>query len=117
MPKITTASVAAVILALNIAPVAAIEQPPARYDIPYLGKADIRSVDISKVKLECAALQRKHGQKFALSFYQYGCSVIAADGTCHVRYPDKNGRGNNLKLEVLRHELAHCNGWSARHEK
>ncbi len=100
-------------------PVLAEEQIPARY-LNFDGlKADSRPMDISKIKLECTRLAKKHGvdPRTVLGKYQWGCNVMA-NGVCHIRYHDKPFWDNGQFITVwstLRHELAHCAGWPADH--
>jgi hypothetical protein len=97
--------------------------PPKQYDVPYTGKLTIERID------DAEALD---GEKLCMlkpMANRVGCAVgpangswctvyIASDALLKKKYPSADTR----KLfgltydEILRHELAHCNGWPADHD-
>jgi len=78
-------------------------QPPARYDYPFPGTLEVRSVE----QMQAAELCRfPHRVPWRAGV---GCAIIEED-RCLILLTDK------ATAEVLRHEIAHCNGWTGEHE-
>jgi hypothetical protein len=84
--------------------------PPAEYDHPYDGELELRRMSPKEIGISCpAAAHSKIGAALACAFVFTGsCSIYMA--------PDADIRKFGLTPEiVLRHELAHCNGWPGDH--
>lgn len=82
--------------------------PPSEYDHPYPGDVQINLMDSQFVGKECRAWS---GQP--APFDAAGCAWVADDDTCVVVLA---GRTRKAPIaDILRHEIAHCNGWPADH--
>jgi hypothetical protein len=80
--------------------------PPIEYDYPYTGKLTIERVTSEQLMARCSAAT-------AISL---GCA-FSGSGNCFVLLVDDTSikaLGWTYDL-LLRHELAHCNGWPAYH--
>ena len=78
--------------------------PPAQYDHPYAGELTVHMVERSNVWRECSENGRYKVRRDAA-----GCAIFAP-GRCTVYLATKTRRA---PLDaILRHEIAHCNGWS-----
>lgn len=70
--------------------------PPAEYDRPYTGSLEIQYADPKEVYTKCKAR---------------ACAVIGKD-RCRIIFPADTGLLPRKTLDMLmRHEIAHCNGW------
>ncbi len=101
----------AVVLAGSV-PLAAMAGPsplsaPERFDRPYDGAVIVMTVDRSNVWAECSDDGRHKVRKDAA-----GCAWVE-DETCFVYLAGKTRRAP--LDDILRHEIAHCNGWPADH--
>lgn len=77
---------------------------PAQYDYPYRGELRLREVPFGMAGPEC---RRLNPYDTALPNELLGCQFWR--GTiCVIVY---SYRSQEERIEVLRHELAHCNGW------
>jgi hypothetical protein len=83
--------------------------PPAEYDHPYAGTVDLYLVDGSNTWAEC----RRYGGMKGIPFKVGGCAWVAEDGTCVVFVAMRSKRAP--VEDIIRHEVAHCNGWPADH--
>ena len=82
-------------------------EPPARYDHPYDGPVEIRKIDRANVWKECS---RNGAVKMRRDVA--GCARVE-DGVCIIHLAMKTRRA---PLDaILRHEIAHCNGWPGNH--
>ena len=82
-------------------------EPPARFDFPYTGKLTLHKIDKPDVWLQCSDMGREVVRHDAA-----GCAIVG-DGECTIYLATKTRRAP--VAEVLRHELAHCNGWPGDH--
>lgn len=73
--------------------------PPARYDHPYRGSLRVLHYPTAKVQKVC------HGG--------LACAFVV-EGMCDIVLPIRASEGWT-EAEMLRHEIAHCNGWSGDH--
>ena len=83
--------------------------PPPQYDKPYTGKATITYVNSAA---DVRDLCKRPTDPYALA-----CSY-ALGRTCWIIIgPKENIEAQGLTMRlVMRHELAHCNGWTQAHE-
>jgi hypothetical protein len=81
--------------------------PPAEYNHPYTGELTVHLIDRANVWRECSENGRHKVRRDAA-----GCAELDGD-TCTV-YLAKRTRRAPLDA-ILRHEIAHCNGWPADH--
>lgn len=81
--------------------------PPEPYDGQYTGQLTVVRVPQAKVVEMCRELIEGVTEK------QKGCAVWRGN-SCHVVIIDRIYRGSR-PIDVLRHELGHCNGWPADH--
>lgn len=82
--------------------------PPARYAGAYAGKLVEHVMPQWRVPAACARL----GEPWSPT--QRGCARVS-NGTCTVvRIAERYGKAT--PEAVRRHELGHCNGWSADHD-
>lgn len=81
--------------------------PPARFDRPYSGKLRVYKLTQKQVAIACKKLIGWATPKM------HGCSQHS-DTECVVITIDKMFALATPKA-VLRHEIGHCNGWSASH--
>ena len=82
--------------------------PPQRFDRPYDGTVIVMTVDRANVWAECSDDGRHEVRRDAA-----GCAWVE-DEVCYVYLAGKTRRAP--RGDILRHEIAHCNGWSHRHE-
>lgn len=87
--------------------------PPARFDHAYPGKLTVRYLPQKQVVTACAKLFAEYKVAAKSSFNQRGCSAITGT-SCTVILIDRTYALATPKA-VLRHEIGHCNGWSASH--
>jgi hypothetical protein len=91
--------------------------PPPEYDVPYKGEVTITVIPTQEeVALRCInapPLPRRLGCAFPLP----GKNPRAVPPKCEILIvPDKVFKGlDYTKAEIMRHELAHCNGWPGDH--
>ena len=78
-------------------------EPPLRYDYPYAGPAIERVLPLREARAACARM----------GVHADACSWVK-HGTCYLVIP-RGGPVPDLNA-YRRHERAHCNGWSERHE-
>lgn len=88
--------------------------PPARFDHAYAGKLTLRHLPQKQVVKACEKLFAAYKVAAKSSFNQRGCSAITSKTSCTVIVVDKTFALATPKA-VLRHEIGHCNGWSASH--
>lgn len=81
--------------------------PPAEYDHPYAGELTIHKIDRANVWAECSQNGAQPMRKDAA-----GCAFVG-DGECTIYLAMRTQRAP-VKA-ILRHEIAHCNGWAADH--
>ena len=81
-------------------------EPPARYNHPYDGPVDERVMSAAKARALCMSM--------GTSPFAAACSLVGADGTCHIVLPNN---GTAPTSTYRRHETAHCNGWPADHHR
>lgn len=87
------------------------EMPPPQYDYPYVGKKELHLVPYGMAGPACRRLNpydqtvpdRKNGR------YVLGCQFWRVD-VCVIVYSHKKSEPE-MRSNVLRHEMAHCNGW------
>ena len=81
--------------------------PPVEYDKPYPGKITIETVTSAQLQARCAAASQ----------WSLGCSFPKGTNSCHILLVDEASmKAVGWTLEVmLRHERAHCNGWTQDH--
>ena len=81
--------------------------PPAQYDHAYAGEVDLRQISRANVWKECS---RDGAVKMRRDVA--GCARVQ-EGVCIIHLAMKTRRA---PLEaILRHEIAHCNGWPGHH--
>ena len=101
--------IAAVAFAASAAD-AASPQPPERFDHPYDGPTVIQKLPTSNVRRQCL---ERFGTDWGLRTIK-GCGGVV-DGVCYV-IVGRYAKISSLSM-LIRHEVAHCNGWTAEHEK
>jgi hypothetical protein len=79
-------------------------EPPVRYNHPYSGPVIERVLPLNEARAACARM----------GAHSDACSWVAKN-KCFLVIP-RNGPVKDLRAYV-RHERAHCNGWSERHEQ
>jgi|EndMetStandDraft_2_1072991.scaffolds.fasta_scaffold124728_1 hypothetical protein len=81
--------------------------PPVIYDHPYKGKLTIETVTREELMTQCAGVA---------TTTTLGCASWRGD-RCHIRLlADEIIKAAGWTRELmLRHEIAHCNGWPADH--
>lgn len=80
--------------------------PPARFDHAYTGTTTVKQVPPREARATCTHLGAPAD----------GCSyVVRGTGTCNIIIP--NDLTAFERERFIRHEVGHCNGWSARHER
>lgn len=80
--------------------------PPPEYDYPYKGKLVVQTVTLEQLREQCSVAT-------AMSL---GCAFPSAN-SCRIILIDEYyiaARGWTKEL-MMRHELAHCNGWPGDH--
>lgn len=78
----------------------AVAMPPAEFDHPYDGQLEIVYADPTEVSALC-----NHGTLVK------SCAR-SGEGRCKIIFPKDVGTYPKRTLELLmRHEIAHCNGW------
>ncbi|NJM83747.1 MAG: hypothetical protein HC844_15960 [Tabrizicola sp.] len=82
--------------------------PPSRFDHPYPGPMVIYQIDRANAWHECSG-----GGRFEARRDVAGCGVVH-EGTCMIWVALKTKRAG--VADILRHEVAHCNGWSGDHQ-
>ena len=82
--------------------------PPAKYDHPFRGRVSITTVaTVQEANAACA----KYGPR------NVACAT-AINGTCYITMvPDHIINQWGPKAQLMRHEVAHCNGWPADHRR
>ncbi len=81
--------------------------PPARFDHEFSGNLTIYRVNRANVQAECS-----DGGRLAVRKDVAGCA-ISEGNDCTIYLAMKTRRA---PIEaILRHEIAHCNGWPANH--
>jgi hypothetical protein len=82
--------------------------PPARYDRPFRGHILVQELPAHEANMACQANKTSRSGSVA------GCSFLEGRGTvCHVII---NRHAAYDRAALIRHEVAHCNGWSQAHE-
>jgi hypothetical protein len=82
--------------------------PPLAYDFPYTGKLTVRRVDPDQMRARRPLPKPGRATIGCAHIAKGECEVIIADNTT------LEFLGFNYDI-VLRHELAHCNGWPGDH--
>jgi hypothetical protein len=80
--------------------------PPVEFDRPYTGKITVETVTKEQLRAQCAAASQ----------WSLGCS-FPIPGRCRIILVDEasiNAVGWTVEA-MLRHERAHCNGWTQDH--
>lgn len=77
--------------------------PPKRFDHAYAGPMDVREIDRDNVWQECS-----HDGRFEMRKDVAGCSSVR-EGVCTIHLAMQTKRAP--VKSILRHEIAHCNGW------
>lgn len=77
-------------------------EPPVRYNHPYSGAVIERVLPLNEARAACARM----------GAHADACSWVAKN-KCFLVIP-RNGPVKDLRAYV-RHERAHCNGWSEKH--
>jgi hypothetical protein len=101
------------VAAIALAPIGAAAsplEPPERFDHPYPGDVQINLMDSLFVGKECREWSGAPAPSDAA-----GCAWVADDSarTCVVVIA---ARTKKAPIEaIIRHEIAHCNGWPADH--
>lgn len=115
MKRLLTAAVALLIASPAVAGKNDAEwNPPARFDHAYAGKLTVRYLPQKQVVTACEKLFSAYKVAAKSSFNQRGCSAITSKTSCIVIVVDKT-YALATPNAVLRHEIGHCNGWSANH--
>ena len=89
--------------------------PPARFDGPFKGEVFETRLPQSKVAAACKDLFGRFGMREGTDSTQRGCSV-GFKTECLIIIIDRPHAGRT-PAQVRRHEIAHCNGWSAHHPR
>jgi len=95
--------------------------PPEKYDRSYNGELSEWRVPLGKAASKCNSLAHDLGQPadnpHAIAGRPlYGCAY-SFKGKCFIVWSfDPSGRDKTMADNVRRHEVAHCNGWSANHQ-
>jgi hypothetical protein len=79
--------------------------PPARFDHVYPGHITVVWMDYAEIIRRCRST----------TMQTRACMIYRGNGQCVILI-NAAYRGTWLQPLILRHERAHCNGWSARHE-
>jgi hypothetical protein len=79
-------------------------EPPLRYNRVYSGPVIERVLPLGEARKTCAHM----------GVTADACSWVA-HGSCYLVIP-RNGPVKDLRA-YIRHERAHCNGWSENHER
>lgn len=85
-------------------------QPPTRFDHPYDGPTVIQKLPTDNVRRQC---MERFGTDWGLAVIK-GCGGVI-DGTCYV-IVGRYAKVSSLPM-LIRHEIAHCNGWTADHAR
>lgn len=97
---------AAAALCLGTSATGSTLEPPARFDHPYDGPVELQYLPKADIRREC-------GQDKFTS----GCAWVEG-GTCHVLIALYTPKVSVARRPVLvRHEIAHCNGWPGDHPR
>jgi hypothetical protein len=81
--------------------------PPAEYDIPYTGRLTVKTLaTLEELFKECPSIMKN--SLACAKKYSDHCDVFLVDDKIMRAY------GWTTKI-LLRHEIAHCNGWLANH--
>jgi hypothetical protein len=84
-------------------------EPPARYDHPFAGSLTIVKFDKRSVSRECS--KAFDGRKVRPD--AAGCAILISDTECVIYLATRTKRAP--LADILRHEIAHCNGWPGDH--
>jgi hypothetical protein len=80
--------------------------PPVEYDYPYKGKLTIERVTPEQLRARCTAA----------TVISLGCAFPSAYSCLILLVDDASIRARGWTRELmLRHEIAHCNGWPDDH--
>lgn len=90
--------------------------PPSRFDHSFRGELIERRIPQKQVVAACRKLFLKYGIHATASDTQRGCAAIASPRRCIIVYVDKTFMGAKPSA-VRRHEIGHCNGWTADHSE
>ena len=102
VPQLAAAFIAAVMAGCSPT------MPPARYDRPFRGHILVQDLPGHEANTICQAHKTSRSGSVA------GCSFLGGKGTvCHVII---NRHALYDRAALIRHEVAHCNGWSQAHE-
>lgn len=91
---------------------------PWQYDYPYRGKITKEELLPQEVHLKCGKAQGDNSPFVTGRPYYAACAFVPASGEwCHLVLPlDIGIYTDEEMLYILRHEIAHCNGWNAKHD-
>jgi hypothetical protein len=84
--------------------------PPPEFDYPYRGELTIvDALDQEQVRAKCPGAKFTIGVALACAIrWPLSCTIVLA--------PEADLKAAGLPLDlVMRHELAHCNGWPSDH--
>jgi hypothetical protein len=81
--------------------------PPAQYDHPYAGALIVHRINKPDVWLQCSDMGRQDVREDVA-----GCAQVG-DEACTIYLATKTHRAP--VADILRHEIAHCNGWASDH--
>lgn len=82
--------------------------PPERYDYEYKGELTILRLSKEEANRRCDALRTSRTGSVA------GCTLRYSDMKCTIIL---NRESVINEASLLRHEVAHCNGWPAHHPR
>ena len=86
--------------------------PPPQYDHPYEHRMIVETVPYFEVQGGC----RSHPPNGRYEACSWTFTDSAGKPVCHIIYPRLQDVGEDDMVRLVRHETAHCNGWSKDHE-
>lgn len=113
MSVVRQSAFAILAITLLAAPAAALDYilPPKEYDHPYTGRLEVVEAHSQDHVRELCA-----GTKFGVKIGALACSLRWADRCQIVVAPDAIKAKGFALHAVMRHEIAHCNGWPGDHK-
>jgi hypothetical protein len=88
-----------------------IRLPPPQYDVAYVGKLEIlRYIYIEELRAICDARDHESRVVACAERKDHSCTI-------HLGPYEKLIATGHTFASIMRHELGHCNGWSAQHEQ
>jgi hypothetical protein len=87
--------------------------PPEEYDYPYMGQLEITIHTQDEIRALCTVYKQWPFSKYPA----LACNVRFLTGRCRIRMapPEDHVAAGTTFDVVLRHEMAHCNGWPGTH--